>query len=191
MTTPPTAHSWTDVQPGYEYTPAVPLTGWRLSAALINGLVSPFINGAAAQAECGAVPAERRHDGHEVHPRCICGLYLCDTRQHLIDYWPDAATRFGRARTDIGSYRWGGVVVCQVTTASNVTGRCTWPGMTPPDSPHTYRAASLILRRVLVPTGAVPHLAKRIETKYPGVPVISMKGPLHTICKPEYAGLYR
>lgn len=57
----------------------------------------------------------------------------------------------------------------------------------PPDTIHTYRAAALTLDHVYVPTGTSRALADRIRRKYPDVPVTEMRGPVHTIRKPEYS----
>lgn len=184
-TTAPSA--WEDVLAGHEYTPSAPLTGWRISVALRDGALSPFLDhGSTVQAHCHADPADQHHDGELVHPGCVCGLYLTDSRSHLIDYWPDVNRRMGAVRDDVGSYRRGGAVICKVTTAGNVTGRATREGMTPPDSIHTYRTSAFTLRQVFVPTGTRPGLADRIASKYPDVAVVAMRGPLHTLAKLEY-----
>ena len=189
MTTLPIAHTWADVHPGTEYMPATPLRGWRISVALIDGTISPFVDhGSEVHAQCGADPDVQHHDGTDVHPGCVCGLYLIDTRQHLADYWPDAYQRHAKTRADLGTYRWGGIVICRAATAGTVTGRAERPGMVPPpDTIHTYRAAALTLDHVYVPTGTSRALADRIRRKYPDVPVTEMRGPVHTIRKPEYS----
>lgn len=191
MTELATAHTWHDIRPGIEYSTEPELTGWRVSVALVNGEISPFrdIRGPSplAEALCHADAEDKHHDGSEVHPGCICGLYLIDTRAHLADYWIDASTRHRKTRDDIGAHRWGGLVICNVDAVGNVTGRATRDGMSPPDTVHTYRTSAMRLRHVLVPTGTSKALADRIARKYPDVSVTQMRGPLHTIRKPDYS----
>lgn len=182
-----TATAWTDVQPGIEYEAANPLIGWRVSVILVNGIISPFVNGPTATAVCGVEPAERHHTGREVHPECRCGLYLIDTRQHLVDYWIDGGRRLLEGRAKIGRHRLAGLAICQVETTANITGYAYHPGMIPPDTEHCYRTNELRLRRVFIPTGNRSGLPDRIGRKYPEIPVAQMRGPMHTIASAKYA----